>query len=134
MTLTPQPSVSRRPRWTQVVANATFGVGSVVGKMGLPNMNPVIFATVREIGACVILVCAAHSNHGWQMPTSVDGSLGKAVLCGFVRLSHPQDPGHPCSCCRHALCVRFPFVTQAYVHTLTFPFNLVHTALFPRRW
>lgn len=39
----------------QVAANICFGVGSVIGKMGLPNVNPVMFATARELGASGIV-------------------------------------------------------------------------------
>jgi hypothetical protein len=47
-----------------VAANTCFGIGSVIGKMGLPNVNPILFAMCREIGASALLVGAAWRTHG----------------------------------------------------------------------
>ncbi|KAH8060199.1 transmembrane transporter [Aureococcus anophagefferens] len=42
-----------------LLANALFGAGSVVGSIGLPSMNPLVFASLREASATLILGCVA---------------------------------------------------------------------------
>eukprot|EP00040_Diaphanoeca_grandis_P024143 m.132423 g.132423 ORF g.132423 m.132423 type:complete len:380 (-) comp29605_c0_seq1:321-1460(-) len=68
----------------QVVANSCFGIGSVVGKIGLPNMNPILFATVRELGAAIILCIVAYRSYGLKLPSFKDRTGGLALLCGFA--------------------------------------------------
>ena len=79
----------------QITANSCFGVGAVVGKLGLPSVNPMMFATCRECGASILLTLAAWHMHGFLAPTlkgsSGDGrgrgTIGLAILCGFSILS-----------------------------------------------
>ena len=56
------------PRWKVHMALITtqliFGAGSVVGALGLPSFNPLVFAAIREGVAGPVLVAAAWASTG----------------------------------------------------------------------
>jgi drug/metabolite transporter (DMT)-like permease len=46
----------QKMHWALILANVFFGVGAVVGALGLPATHPLVFALVRELGAGLILL------------------------------------------------------------------------------
>ena len=56
-----------------LVANALFGAGSVIGSIGLPSMNPLLFAALRETSAMLILACVAWHVERRQPKVDVEG-------------------------------------------------------------
>ena len=104
-----------------VLAQAIFGGGSVVGKLGLPTVNPVLFALVRECIAGPILWAAAHMWHRGLRPARSDfGRLFALAFCIFsnqlagivgIKLSNPivyaaWQPTQPVFTCLICLCLR----------------------------
>ena len=71
-----------------LIAQIFFGVGSVVGSLGLPSMNPLAFALYREITASVILLFAATSRLG---RAGGPGDPKKPALEAFAWLAHRRS-------------------------------------------
>lgn len=49
-------------------ANCLFGAGAVVGSIGLPSMNPFLFALIRESSATLLLGAALLASEGVRPP------------------------------------------------------------------
>ena len=73
---------SLRVHGALILAQSIFGGGSVVGKLGLPTVNPILFALVRECTAGPILWAAAHVWHRGVRPGRADaGRLLALAFC-----------------------------------------------------
>ena len=71
-----------------LLANIIFGVGNVIGQMGINNINPVFFALIREVIAGPLLCVLAHFLEGGARPRRADlwrfGIAGVGLfLCNF---------------------------------------------------
>ena len=62
------------PRWrvhgALITAQILFGSASIVGALGLPSFNPLVFALVRELAAGALLLFASFAATG-VLPTSI---------------------------------------------------------------
>lgn len=63
-TLAGRLSVEKRTHMALILANIFFGVGAVLGALGLPATHPLVFALVREIAAGFILLGLSASIYG----------------------------------------------------------------------
>jgi len=61
-------------------ANVIFGLGNIVSKVGIADINPVLFALVREGVAGPMLCVLAHCMEGGARPRRED--LWRFALCG----------------------------------------------------
>ena len=57
------PEADTRTRWIAngalALANVIFGVGNIVGQIGISSINPVFFALIREVIAGPLLCVRA---------------------------------------------------------------------------
>jgi drug/metabolite transporter (DMT)-like permease len=61
-----------------ITANGFFGLGAVVGALGLPATHPLMFAFVREVAAGILLLLLAVYAYGTVQPMSL-----RQALCGW---------------------------------------------------
>lgn len=63
-----------------------FGVGSVVGKLGVARFNPLLFALIRELIAALLLMLIAWHRDGLLLPRRRDAAV--FLGCGFCLFSN----------------------------------------------
>jgi len=85
------------PKWKVTLALITvqviFGGGAVVGKLGLPSFNPMLFAFIRE--ACagpILLVIAMQSRQAFPSLTSDSVAIGLIIIIALLALMHRHVP------------------------------------------